>query len=47
MTAIGLSGAVCFGFQAFVTNTKIKKFDKTQAKFVQTKFVDDDDVVEN
>jgi predicted unusual protein kinase regulating ubiquinone biosynthesis (AarF/ABC1/UbiB family) len=34
----GLAGAAFFGLQAFVANTKIKKFDKTQAKFVQTKF---------
>jgi len=43
VTYVGLAGAVNFGFQAFMTNTKIKKFDKTQAKFVQTKFVDDEE----
>ena len=42
-SAIGVLGAANFGFQAFMANTKIKKFDKTQAKFVQTKFVDDDE----
>lgn len=40
---IGILGAANFGFQAFMANTKIKKFDKTQAKFVQTKFVDDEE----
>jgi predicted unusual protein kinase regulating ubiquinone biosynthesis (AarF/ABC1/UbiB family) len=34
----GLAGAAFFGLQVFVANIKIKKFDKTQAKFVQTKF---------
>lgn len=43
MTSVGVAGAASFGFQAFMANTKIKKFDKTQAKFVQTKFVDDDE----
>lgn len=43
ISSIGLVGATAFGFQAFMANTKIKKFDKTQAKFVQTKFVDDDE----
>ncbi|KAL3790389.1 hypothetical protein ACHAWO_011604 [Cyclotella atomus] len=38
----GLIGAVAFGFQAFTASAKIKKFDKTQAKFVSTKFVDDE-----
>lgn len=33
-----LAGAGFFGLQAFTTNTKIAKFDKTQAKFVQTTF---------
>lgn len=42
-STIGIAGAANFGFQAFMASTKIKKFDKTQAKFVQTKFVDDDD----
>ena len=42
-SGVGLLGAANFGFQAFMANTKIKKFDKTQAKFVQTSFVDDDD----
>lgn len=43
VSAVGLAGAANFGFQAFMTNTKIKKFDKTQAKFVQTKFADDEE----
>jgi len=37
-TAIGASGAAFFVFQAFMANAKVKKFDKTQAKFVGTKF---------
>jgi predicted unusual protein kinase regulating ubiquinone biosynthesis (AarF/ABC1/UbiB family) len=43
VSTIGIAGAATFGFQAFMANTKIKKFDKTQAKFVQTKFVDDEE----
>ena len=39
---VSFIGAVAFGFQAFMASAKIKKFDKTQAKFVATKFVDDD-----
>lgn len=42
VATIGYLGAANFGFQAFMANTKIKKFDKTQAKFVQTKFADDE-----
>jgi predicted unusual protein kinase regulating ubiquinone biosynthesis (AarF/ABC1/UbiB family) len=38
LTGVGAIGGAFFGIQAFVANTKIKKFDKTQAKFVQTKF---------
>mmetsp|Transcript_21821 Transcript_21821/g.29020 ORF Transcript_21821/g.29020 Transcript_21821/m.29020 type:complete len:225 (+) Transcript_21821:21-695(+) len=41
-TAAGLAGAAVFGLQAFTANSKIKKFDKTQAKFTMTKFDDDD-----
>jgi len=41
-SAAGFLGAANFGFKAFMANTKIKKFDKTQSKFVQTKFVDDE-----
>jgi len=33
-----------FAFQAVSQNAKIKKFDKTQAQFVQTSFVDDEEV---
>ena len=43
VATVGITGAAGFGFQAFMANTKIKKFDKTQAKFVQTKFVDDEE----
>ena len=38
----GLAGAGFFALQAFLANTKVKKFDKTQAKFVQTKFEGED-----
>ena len=38
----GYAGAAFFFFQAFMTNTKVKKFDKTQEKFVQTKFEGDE-----
>jgi predicted unusual protein kinase regulating ubiquinone biosynthesis (AarF/ABC1/UbiB family) len=38
----GCAGAAFFFFQAFMADTKVKKFDKTQLKFVQTKFVGDD-----
>ena len=39
----GIFGAVAFGLQAFIANAKVTKFDKTQAKFVATKFVNDED----
>jgi len=42
ISATGVAGAAFFGLQAFMANAKIKKFDKTQAKFVQTKFEDDE-----
>lgn len=42
LSSAGVIGAIAFGFQAFTANAKIKKFDKTQAKFVATKFVDDE-----
>eukprot|EP00804_Cyclotella_cryptica_P025063 CCRYP_016551-RB/>CCRYP_016551-RB protein AED:0.07 eAED:0.07 QI:73/0.25/0.4/1/0.25/0.4/5/0/720 len=42
LRSAGLVGALAFGFQIFAVNAKIKKFDKTQAKFVATKFVDDE-----
>lgn len=35
-------GAATFGFQAIMDNVKIKKFDKTQEKYIQKKFVDDE-----
>ena len=35
-----VGGSLYFGLQAFVVNSKVKKFDKTQAKFVQTTFED-------
>jgi predicted unusual protein kinase regulating ubiquinone biosynthesis (AarF/ABC1/UbiB family) len=43
VSGAGLLGAVYFGLQAFVGNMKVKKFDKTQAKYVQTKFEDGND----
>jgi predicted unusual protein kinase regulating ubiquinone biosynthesis (AarF/ABC1/UbiB family) len=43
VTTVGVAGSAFFGFQAFMANTKIKKFDKTQLKFVQTKFEDDEE----
>jgi len=38
-----LAGAAYFGFQAFMDNAKVAKFDKTQAKFVATKFEGDEE----
>mmetsp|Transcript_20302 Transcript_20302/g.49785 ORF Transcript_20302/g.49785 Transcript_20302/m.49785 type:complete len:769 (+) Transcript_20302:173-2479(+) len=38
----GYAGFAFFALQAFMANSKVKKFDKTQAKFVQTKFEGDD-----
>jgi len=43
LTGVGAAGAAYFGLQAFMGNAKVKKFDKTQAKFVQTKFEDGDE----
>lgn len=37
---VGGVGAAACGFKAFMGNAKIKKFDKTQAKYVSTKFED-------
>ena len=42
LSGVGVLGAVAFGLQAFAANAKISKFDKTQAKFVATKFADDE-----
>ena len=42
VSSAGLVGAAVFGFKAFMENAKIKKFDKTQAKFVATKFEGDE-----
>lgn len=39
----GYAGFAVFMLQAFMANTKVKKFDKTQAKFVQTQFTEGDD----
>ena len=38
LTAASGIGAAVFFLKAFAANGKIKKFDKTQAKFVSTKF---------
>jgi predicted unusual protein kinase regulating ubiquinone biosynthesis (AarF/ABC1/UbiB family) len=38
----GYAGAAFFLLQAFLANTKVKKFDKTQKKYVQSKFVGDE-----
>jgi predicted unusual protein kinase regulating ubiquinone biosynthesis (AarF/ABC1/UbiB family) len=38
----GYAGFAFFAFQAFMANVQVKKFDKTQAKFVQTSFEGDD-----
>jgi predicted unusual protein kinase regulating ubiquinone biosynthesis (AarF/ABC1/UbiB family) len=43
VTTVGAAGSAFFAFQAFMANTKIKKFDKTQLKFVQTKFESDEE----
>jgi len=37
---VGVGGAFAFGFKALMANVQIKKFDKTQLKFVQTEFED-------
>jgi len=42
VSSAGMAGGAFFALQAFLQSAKIKKFDKTQAKFVQTKFVDDE-----
>lgn len=39
-SAVGIAGAVAFGAKAFLANTKVKKFDKTQLKFVLNEFED-------
>lgn len=39
---IGGLGSIYFVAKAFLALASVKKFDKTQAKFVQTKFEDDD-----
>ena len=41
----GIAGACYFLLQAFVTNAKIKKFDKTQLKYVNTDFQEAGDIV--
>lgn len=42
LTGAGYVGFAIFMLQALLANTKVKKFDKTQAKFVQTQFTEDD-----
>ncbi|CAB9523843.1 OF BC1 COMPLEX KINASE 8, chloroplastic [Seminavis robusta] len=41
LTGAGYAGAAFFLLQAVMANAKVKKFDKTQAKYVQSKFVGD------
>jgi len=38
---VGFVGGFVFALQALMSNLKLKKFDKTQAKYVETQFVDD------
>ena len=40
LRSAGLVGAGFFVLQAFFANTKIKKFDKTQAKYINSEFVE-------
>ena len=40
---LGIGGACFFLFQGLMTNVKLKKFDKTQTKYVTTKFQDAED----
>ena len=42
LRSAGIVGALAFALQAYIANAKVTKFDKTQAKFTQTKFVDDE-----
>lgn len=42
LTGAGYAGFAFFIFQALMANTKVKKFDKTQAKFLQTSFTEED-----
>lgn len=42
VSGAGYAGFAFFLFQALMANTKVKKFDKTQAKFVQTNFAGDE-----
>lgn len=42
VTGAGFAGFGFFLLQAFLTSAKVKKFDKTQAKFTQTKFDGDE-----
>jgi predicted unusual protein kinase regulating ubiquinone biosynthesis (AarF/ABC1/UbiB family) len=42
LRSTGIIGAAGFVLQAFIVNTKVTKFDKIQAKYTQTKFVDDE-----
>ena len=43
LSGAGYAGFAFFMLQALMANTKVKKFDKTQAKFVQTKFNGEDE----
>jgi predicted unusual protein kinase regulating ubiquinone biosynthesis (AarF/ABC1/UbiB family) len=41
--AVTLAGSGVLALQAFLSSTKVKKFDKTQAKFVSTSFTGEDE----
>ena len=43
----GIVGACYFLLQAVITNAKIKKFDKTQLKYVNNDFQEADDVLKD
>ena len=45
-SAVGIVGAVAFGAKAFLANAQVKKFDKTQLKFVLNEFEDGSEVVD-
>jgi predicted unusual protein kinase regulating ubiquinone biosynthesis (AarF/ABC1/UbiB family) len=42
LSGVGLAGAAFFAIQTLVVNMKVKKFDKTQVKFQQVRFDDDE-----
>jgi hypothetical protein len=44
LRSLGIAGASFFLLQGLMANAKIKKFDKTQAKYSTKGFVDDDEI---